>query len=81
MIDNKLKTQVKKYMQVHYSFEWGMKLLEESGDNENLKMIQELRKSYKTKAFDLMRENNINQIKIDVARNSTITLTINKNKF
>ena len=28
-----------------------------------------------------MRGNNINQIKIDVARNSTITLTINKNKY
>lgn len=76
MIDNKLKTQVKKYMQVHYSFEWGMKLLEESGDNENLKMIQELRKSYKTKAFDVMRENNINQIEIDITKTVKLNLKL-----
>lgn len=79
MIDNKLKAEIKKYIQVYYSFEWGTRLLEELKDKENLKMIQELKKLYKSKAFDLMREHNIDEIAIPVTSTNTLTLKFDKN--
>ena len=56
-----------------------MKLLKEYGDIENYESIQVLKNMYKDKAFKLMRENNINQIEIDVSKNIKTTLKIDKN--
>ncbi|MCT7513887.1 hypothetical protein [Aliarcobacter cryaerophilus] len=81
MTKNNIKLEIQKCVKISYSFEWGTKLLKELGDNENYEKIYSLKKSYEEKAFDLMRENNINQIEIDITNNIKTTLTIsNKNQ-
>ncbi|MEV9615207.1 hypothetical protein [Aliarcobacter butzleri] len=79
MTNNKIQKEIKKYIQINYSFDWGMKLLEEIGDKENSKKIHYLRQLYESKAFNLMKENNINQIEADVTKNIKITLKIDQN--
>lgn len=67
---------LKTYSQIQSYLQLPIELLQKVGDDEQASVLIGIQKTYSSKVFDYLRENNLKQIQIDVSSSRQMTYTL-----
>lgn len=75
---NQLPTFLKTYSQIQNYLQLPIDLLQKVGDNEQASVLIGIQKNYANKIFDYLRENNLQEIKINVSSTTQRTYSLTR---
>lgn len=75
---NQLPTFLKTYSQIQNYLQLPIDLLQKVGDDEQASVLIGMQKNYTNKIFDYLRENNLQEIKINVSSTTLRTYSLTR---
>ncbi|MFA5216663.1 hypothetical protein [Sulfuricurvum sp.] len=75
---NQLPTFLKTYSQIQNYLQLPIDLLQKVGDDEQASVLIGMQKNYTNKIFDYLRENNLQEIKINVSSTTQRTYSLTR---
>jgi len=75
---NQLPTFLKTYSQIQNYLQLPIDLLQKVGDDEQASILIGMQKNYTNKIFDYLRENNLQEIKINVSSTTQRTYSLTR---